>query len=150
MANGRLIRARSKFPSNFASAVLIKKPLQAISALLIRFWQPITSAPSCLPKLKPQPIRTGLPIFIHAFPILTPILPKRAPPQFYPGLALIPKHRRVLAMNFRVAGACGWRWRRCCFHNLICCFLTSQPTISILKARSGLRHFWQNTDIRFW
>ena len=52
--------------------------------------------------------------------------------------------------EFPVAGACGWRWRRCCFLSLICCFLTSQPTISTLKVRSGLRHFWRNTDTRFW
>ena len=150
MANGRLIQAKSNIPNNFVSAVSIKKPRQVISALWIRFWQQIANAPSFLPKLKLQPTRTVLPIFIHAFPILTPILPRRAPPQFYQGWALVPKHRLVLAMNFRVAGACEWRWRRCCFHSLICCFLTSQPTISILKARFGLRHFWRNTDTRFW
>ena len=45
------------------------------------------------------------------------------------GWGLIRRHRHGHAMNFLVAGACGWRWRLCCLRNLICYCLMSQQTI---------------------
>ena len=71
--------------------------------------------------------------------IFRPIPPKAARDPYYLALGLAAQINCCPALTFQAAGGCAWLWPRCYLPSLICCCLTSRPTIWTLKAQSGLK-----------
>ena len=95
------------------------------------------SGPACLPKPKPHTIRIASPRSRPGLPTSVRTRHLRAPPQFSRASASMRPRSSAPARIFPAAGACASRSPPCCSPSLICCCSTSQPTISISKARYG-------------